>query len=265
MAFSAAAQDETAESILQRAVIPLDWEFTEIRPTVYRITQDNALIIMLAPEEVQIFLRDGEYAAPREALAAYLQRAGYSAGEIVDTNTVPITAAAEISAPRWGRVGLAALIETDAGRVVMLILTEDEGVREDQLHAFAVIALSFQATEALPATPAPEPTIENPCMVMTLAARSARVHVGPESWRTAIAFLQPGLPVLVEGKLKDRQGADWYRVDKAAAAPGKAINEAWVIATGLEQSGNCASVPEVDAPPVIRVVPQPTAQPPDQK
>lgn len=91
------------------------------------------------------------------------------------------------------------------------------------------------------------------CVISVADADSARVRVGPGENRTSVTFLATGQDYAVQGVSEDDAGNAWYQLDKEEAAPGRAINEAWVSADLVDSSGDCDNVAEADAPAIIPI------------
>lgn len=91
------------------------------------------------------------------------------------------------------------------------------------------------------------------CVISVADADSARVRVGPGENRTSVTFLASGQDFTVQGVSEDDAGNAWYQLDKEEAAPGRAINEAWVSADLVDSSGDCDNVAEADAPAIIPI------------
>ena len=77
------------------------------------------------------------------------------------------------------------------------------------------------------------------CVVSTPNAETVLVRVGPGFNRTQIDFLPADTPLTVLGLSQDDNGNVWYQVDRELAAPGKDIEEAWVLSTNVERSAGC--------------------------
>jgi|GEM_PF-2279498 len=91
------------------------------------------------------------------------------------------------------------------------------------------------------------------CTVSTDVADGASVHVGPGNNRTSVTFLATGVDYTVLGQNEDSEGTIWYQLDKEEAAPGRAINEAWVSSDEVDTTGDCDNIGESSAPPVIPI------------
>jgi uncharacterized surface protein with fasciclin (FAS1) repeats len=98
-----------------------------------------------------------------------------------------------------------------------------------------------------------------PCLVRTDEASSVRVRVGPGENRTAVTFLPAGEDLQVQGRT-EVDGEVWYQLDVEEAAPGRAINEAWVPAENLDSTGDCETIADADAPPIVPIINQPPPQ-----
>jgi len=124
----------------------------------------------------------------------------------------------------------------------------------------------FAQDDATPeVTPEATELAEPECFVSTGDTRTIRVRVGPGENRTSVTFLPEDVDVPVIGQTEDDDGNLWYQVDKEIAAPGRAINEAWIAADNdaLETEGDCEDIADASAPPIIPIINQPTPSPED--
>ncbi len=141
------------------------------------------------------------------------------------------------------------------GKVGFLTMFAGKGQRKALAGRITAIFSSFDnalaATEVAQAPGAP-------CLVSADSADSAQLRVGPGTNRGAIAFLPASVSVTVTGRIVLDNGAVWYQLNKAEAAPnGTAASELWVAADQVNATGDCEHVGETSAPPVI-----PNAAPP---
>lgn len=116
-------------------------------------------------------------------------------------------------------------------------------------------AIATQAPVIITATPiAATPTL-TPCTVSTSLDRTVRLRVGPGLNRSSIAFLPADRQFDVQGQLEDDDDAVWYQLDKFEAAPQRAeqVNEIWVAADDVTESGDCDQVGFSAAPPIIPI------------
>ena len=97
---------------------------------------------------------------------------------------------------------------------------------------------------SFPVIQAPIPAmISLPCTVITERA-DVPVRVGPGENRAVRLFLPAGEPIAVIGQATI-DGAGWWQVELAG------VEQAWIAQADVESAGDCASVPDTDAPPVI--------------
>jgi hypothetical protein len=90
-----------------------------------------------------------------------------------------------------------------------------------------------------------------PCTVTTDSNKVA-VRVGPGTNRATFVFLPSGMDFDVLGKA-EIDGHTWWKLDKQAVAPKKSAAEAWVSELDVDESGECDTVADVNAPPVIPI------------
>ena len=178
----------------------------------------------------------------------------------IEAGTLRLVAAAlgdlpETEDPVLMRVHLTAL---DSGEAAFTVDHLDIGdllgspVEVEVIEGEATVVV--EATPTLPATATAIPTPEIvPCFVIAEQAGAVEVRVGPGLNRTSVTFLPAQTTFLVQGQTEDTSGAIWYLLDKEEAAPGKLIAEAWVASEDVTVSEGCASVAEVNAPPIIPI------------
>ncbi len=92
-----------------------------------------------------------------------------------------------------------------------------------------------------------------PCVVWTDAAETVRVRVGPGTNRSSVAYLPVDDAFAPLGQAADDDGAVWYQLDPALAAPDRLMNEAWVASADVGSAFTCAAVSEAEAPPLIPI------------
>lgn len=91
------------------------------------------------------------------------------------------------------------------------------------------------------------------CTVSTGKKRSVELRVGPGTNRTSVAFLPSGTQFTVLGKSSDKDGKVWFQLDKKEVAPKSSAKEVWVLSTDVTTSGDCASVANAAAPPIVPI------------
>ncbi len=102
------------------------------------------------------------------------------------------------------------------------------------------------------------------CFVTTATFNGASVHVGPGNNRTSVTFLEVDVEYEALGQNEDGEGVIWYQLDKEEAAPGRAINEAWVSSDEVDTTGDCDNIGETSAPPIIPITNRPPETPEPQ-
>jgi hypothetical protein len=92
-------------------------------------------------------------------------------------------------------------------------------------------------------------TEDDICFVSTNHRRTVQVRVGYGENRTVIIYLEAFTDFQVLGQNVDDSQALWYALDKYDAAPGKDVNGdvVWVAAADVDVTGNCTSVPTMEA------------------
>lgn len=103
------------------------------------------------------------------------------------------------------------------------------------------------------------------CTVSTDSANTVQLHVGPGLNRAVVAFLPANTDFEVTGSFTTDDGSEWFQLDKSEAAPNSAASEVWVARENVDESGDCDSVADASAPPIVPIIsnppPQPTAAP----
>ncbi|MGB7337987.1 MAG: fasciclin domain-containing protein [Phototrophicaceae bacterium] len=137
-----------------------------------------------------------------------------------------------------------------------IVVTSDIEASNGIIHVIdTVLSPPAERSMLLP----PSPSTGELCSISAESADSARVRVGPGENRTSVTFLPAGQNFPVLGIFEDEDGNTWFQLDKEEAAPGRAINEAWVAATDVDSTGDCDNIAETDAPPIIPISSNQTA------
>lgn len=97
------------------------------------------------------------------------------------------------------------------------------------------------------------------CNVSTTEANMVQVRVGPGTNRTVVSFLPANTEFAVLGKSTTDDNTLWFKLDKEEAAPGKSVNETWILADSVAQDGECDAIADAAAPPIIPFIVQPAA------
>jgi TolB protein len=96
-----------------------------------------------------------------------------------------------------------------------------------------------------------EPEALAPCFVSAENNREVKTHVGPGEDRGVFGFLVTDQIYPVMGQAVDEMGIVWWLLDKDQIAGGESANSLWVSSDYVAETGDCAAVARVDAPPVI--------------
>jgi hypothetical protein len=125
----------------------------------------------------------------------------------------------------------------------------------------AIPATPVQFATQLPPT-IPVPTFTpTPCTIFATSA-SVITRVGPGTNRGSFIFLTPNSVITVTGK--KIVGEDlWWQLEKdeVSANASRAVLELWVAEKDVTEQGDCNTVIDVDAPPIIRIPPTAAPQP----
>ncbi|MEO1645048.1 MAG: fasciclin domain-containing protein [Chloroflexota bacterium] len=150
-------------------------------------------------------------------------------------------------------------IEMLTEQTVSVMLEDDVIVLNETVTVTAVDIIAANGViHVIDAVLVPEEDLE-PCFVSTDSSDTARVHVGPDSGRTAITFLDADVQYTVTGRNENDAGEVWYQLDKDEAAPGRPVNEVWVAASSVDSVGDCDEIEDTAAPPVITSSGQPAS------
>lgn len=99
------------------------------------------------------------------------------------------------------------------------------------------------------------------CFASAPGESVARLRVGPGENRTAVAFLPLEVEAAVIGQASDASGSQWFRLEKADAAPDSAATEIWVDAASVLTRGDCQTLDTLDAPPLMPFASRPGGEP----
>ena len=167
-----------------------------------------------------------------------------------------------------GREALRLSYVDDAGNMALLIavrfddgtfglidaFTEDADFKAEEVALAVATSFNNDTTET-GAAPAAVVDDATPCMVSTDRAGVVQLRVGPGTNRTVYAFLPAGHEFTPLGKAAASDDSEWFQLDKDEVAPNAAAAEAWVAVDDVDSSGNCETIGEAAAPPVIPIVP----------
>jgi hypothetical protein len=139
----------------------------------------------------------------------------------------------------------------DAAKAMLATLTQDEAATSTASGSTGTLTSSTSSTTTTVSTSS------EPCTISVSSANTAALRVGPGTNRTSVAFLPAGVDFEVIGQATADDGSEWFKLDKAEAAPRSAANEIWVAADDVETAGDCAAVVDAAAPPVVPIINNP--------
>jgi hypothetical protein len=267
---SAAAQDvELGETqVLDSGTsfsYPDDWDVEADEGTLVVISSDLTRVTLV---DYAHFEEAGVVATGQDKSVAWYvnetlgDEVGFDAGEMEEVELGERTARRFDYAFDTGTGGLLLLVPFSGGRfgVVDALSLDGEMQEEDVVLA---IAESFDSSEPAAAGRDTETSAAagEACTVSTGEERTVHVHVGPGENRTSYAFLPANQSFEVLGQAAAADDSLWWKLDREVVAPNAAANEAWVAQEEVETEGDCAAVVDVNAPPVIPIVPAPPPAP----
>lgn len=170
--------------------------------------------------------------------------------ELEDRDVLRLVFEAEDST---GTVIVVPLADEMFGLVLMMLESDADEEISEQVDA---IVASFDIAESEGSSAA--------CTISTTEADTVQIRVGPGFNRTVIAFLPADVDFTAQGQTTDDDGNVWFRIPQEEAAPNKAVNETWVAADDVEQSGDCDDVEGAVAPPIIPIQQAPPTAAPQQ-
>lgn len=85
---------------------------------------------------------------------------------------------------------------------------------------------------------------------------AAPLHLGPGPQRGVIGLIPLTGEFPAVGQITVESGV-WYQLDRDEVLPNATVGEVWVAADTVSTSGDCANLPQTDAPPVVGMGPPP--------
>lgn len=146
------------------------------------------------------------------------------------------------------------LFKLDTEHYVALDILSIDGKLVESINAGRKIVSSLSNSEQADEQTA---VAGEACSVSIETERSAALRVGPGENRTSVAFLPAGNDFAVLGQSTDKNDQVWFKLDKTEAAPKSSANEVWVLSDDVTSNGNCDSVVDADAPPIVPIIAAP--------
>lgn len=225
-----------------------DWEFQGVL-----FVNDESNIIIYDPQELSSLVRPNMKSDLKKALIGvfdglYDYQIENSAVESEQFNGRDAVSWYYTFTDQEGIQGVFIIFKLDDERYVAVDIYGPEGDFDNNMKAARALVRSLRTADELAQSSG------EPCLVSTESERSASLRVGPGENRTSVAFLPAGDEFAVLGQSSDDDGNIWFKLDKAEAAPKSSANEIWVSSDNVTTSGDCESVVDADAPPVVPIV-----------
>lgn len=254
--------------------IPADWQDETSDDGVLTVSNESVSLMVYTAATLEELFEIEAAETPEEQLEAVIEElplgddAEFDVDEI-DTVTIDERDAANLTFATEEARGTVTALTLDDESIAIIVQTISGvppiGITEtieDMLESLNAAADSSSKAATDSDADTDTATSAAACFVSTPDTNTVQIRVGPGTNRTVIAFL----PALVDfealGQTTDDAGNVWFRVPQEEAAPTKAVNETWVLADAVDQSGDCANVVDAAAPPIIPIrQAQPTAVP----
>ncbi|MEM9953440.1 MAG: fasciclin domain-containing protein [Chloroflexota bacterium] len=248
--FTTAAQEDTIADIVVAATEADEVQFTVLLDLV----AEAELVEALSDTDAELTV----FAPTDEAFATLLEEADLSLDDVTSdvdalTNILLYHVAAGIALSSDLEDGME--IEMLNGATVTVSIDDETVTINDSAEVvMADIEASNGVIHVIDAVLLPPPAeAAEACVVSTDSADTVRVRVGPGINRTSVTFLPAGQDFEVLGVFEDEDGSTWFQLVKEDAAPGRAINEAWIAADDVNSTGDCDNIASTDAPPIIPI------------
>lgn len=247
----ALAQDERTSLTGDYSVLlPAGWEASRDRNDGNTFEKDDATLVIFDPREIELQLRPN---APDAVMDAAIRFFSVNYGFTIEEDWLETERVAGKEAVRWNYV----FNDNDGVEGVYIFARWDDesyvavdmwGPTADAEANLADVRSVFRTIQDDTNPPSGEA-----CTVSTDQARTVSLRVGPGFNRTSVAFLPDGEDFDVLGQSSDDEGNVWYQLDKAQAAPTTSANEIWVLSDEVTTQGDCISVADADAPPIVPI------------
>jgi uncharacterized surface protein with fasciclin (FAS1) repeats len=254
--FNAFAQDDTIADIVAASAEADEAEFT----TLLKLAIEADLVETLSDEEAEYTV----FAPTDAAFETLLEEFELSADDLLAApDLISAILLYHVVEGAITAEELAELeeIETLQGNVIAVSVDDDGNVLLDDTAM--VVTADIEASNGiihvidavlLPPDDGAADSAEA-CIISTSEEGIVQVRVGPGNNRSSVSFLPANQDFEPLGQSVDDEGNVWYQLDKETAAPGRAINEAWVAAEQVDTAGDCSAVDEAAAPPIIPIIP----------
>lgn len=212
---------------------------------VIELIGDDNIIRIFSIESLEILIETSDAETIEEIFLAFLDEEILDF-ELTDDDFVDITfeelSGLVYEADSYRAFALVSLSDLDQEKLDAIVLVEGDISDDVLLPLLNSISVSDTALAV--------------CLVSTDVERTVRLHVGPGTNRTSVAFLPANQTFEALGEAEANDGSRWFKLDKSQAAPNSSALEVWVAADLVMTSGDCTAVGEAFAPPIIPIIQQ---------
>ncbi|MGB7339627.1 MAG: hypothetical protein WBC91_12105 [Phototrophicaceae bacterium] len=212
---------------------------------VIELIGDDNIIRIFSIESLEILIETSDAETIEEIFLAFLDEEILDF-ELTDDDFVDITfeelSGLVYEADSYRAFALVSLSDLDQEKLDAIVLVEGDISDDVLLPLLNSISVSDTALAV--------------CLVSTDVERTVRLHVGPGTNRTSVAFLPANQTFEALGEAEANDGSRWFKLDKSQAASNSSALEVWVAADLVMTSGDCTAVGEAFAPPIIPIIQQ---------
>ncbi|MCB9435756.1 MAG: hypothetical protein H6673_02025 [Anaerolineales bacterium] len=232
--------------------VPDDWEVSE-EDGIFYIGSDEAYLLIAPPlllEDSFEFDADSDIAERMQQVYVQLFEVEVPDDEVVLEKLGRRDVALVWFTTEDDEEGLSLLIEMSDGAFGFLEIYVPTGTYDDYEDLIWDIAFTFDVLRDTVDAGSGEP-----CQISTIEEGAIPLRVGPGENRSSILFLPADEEFEVLGQAEANDDSLWYKLDVDVIAPESGARELWVAADDVDTVGDCASVGDAVAPPVIPVAP----------
>jgi hypothetical protein len=225
---------------------PEDWEHEVGDNGELELTMGDSMVIVYDTVAITNEFEIDQAETPEELLELIQEKLSTDDAETVKLVELDGREIAKMAMSVDEGIGAVAAVPMDDETVGLVMFTISSSDEEDDLtEIIDEMIASFNVGDSTATGEA--------CSVSTDQSNTVQIRVGPGQNRTVIAFLPAGISFNVLGQTTDGDGNMWFSMPKDEVAPTKAVNETWIASDSVDQSGDCATVVDALAPPIIPI------------
>ncbi len=245
-------------------LLPSGWRAADWDGDGFLVESGDSSILLLDPATMADYVRAASQGDLGEALLdayeAYLDER-LDEGDLEFSQFPPYEIAQWFFELDEGGEGVFITVELNEQTYIAFDVVAPSGERDEAVNAVKLMLASLTGVEAATSSSGTLNPVStgggDPCFVSVDAANSAALRVGPGTNRSSVAFLPAGVEFEVIGAATAADGSEWFKLDKADAAPRSAANEIWVAREDVDTNGDCDAVSDAVAPPVVPIINNP--------